>query len=834
MKRRALTGRTALAIVMLLLAATGLSAETVRVRSGEHGDFTRLVFDLGKPVAWAFGRGAEGYELRLEGPQIRYRTTDIFRRIPRERLRDVAIGPTPGTLQLMVREGVYAIASEAEGGRLVVDIRTGSAPADSPFERVLGPQGTAVDGTPQMQAPSDHAGGALVPSPTAPPPDRFRDDPESALPFLWRADVLQDASKAAGAASLASVPLDALSAARDPGQTDGVAPPAVPSPVEQDTSAAGHPPAAWSSLAEIAPSDLPMIGKREDELLRQLSRAAAQGLVTLTDDRDVAPVIANEDEAITGSELGGAAQDLDGSTVHRMESDPLSIETAMDRDMPMSGSSRKMTVDGGRCVPGSAVDIAAWGTDAPADRQISEARSALVGEFDRPDLAAVESLARLYIFLGMGAEARQVLQTFGAHPESAGTLHDIARLVDGIDLPAESQLSRMAGCDGAIALWAFLGSGGATADANTEAILLAFSALPGHLRLLLGERLAEQFLAAGNGAAARAVLNATARAGPSARREVAALAARIGIEGDSPEQAEGALLRIATSNDPLSRQALAQVLASRLARNEAIEPALIEAAAALAFEHRSDPQGAEFAHMEILARARSGALEQAFAAYERWQQHDPAVDKAATLEGLLTALAEVADDWSFARLLLAFQKNPDMQGISGVVRLKLAGRLNDLGFAREAEVLLAGVADDPVATAIEKARAAIARFEPALALRVLEGVEGAAADGLVARASSMLGRHETARAALLRAGDMDAAAEEAWRAGNAAIASGHPRLGAAVAQISAASASRAQGGATKPSLQQSREAAASSLALRDAIASLLEAADASPDSDVGN
>lgn len=823
-----------LAIVTMLLVATDLSAETVRVRSGEHGDFTRLVFDLGKPVAWAFGRGAEGYELRLENPEVRYQTSDVFRRISRERLREVAIGPAPGSFRLMVREDVYAVASEAEGGRLVVDIRTGSAPAGSPFERVLGPQDPSANGAPEAHAHTDHASGALARQPTTAQADRFRDDPVSALPFLWRPDALQGASKAAAAASLASLPQEALSAARPPGRVAGVAPNAVSLPAGLDTGQAGRPPAAWSSFADIAPADLARIGAREDELLRQLSRAAAQGLVALANDRDAAPVVAKEGEAVTGLDLEGGAPDLDSSTVHRMENDPLSIQTAMDRDMPMNPSSGKMTVDGGRCVSGSAVDISAWGTDAPADRQISDARSALVGEFDKPDLAAVETLVRLYIYLGMGVEARQVMQTYGAHPESAGTLHDIARLVDGVDLPAGSQLSRMAGCDGAIALWAFLGSRDANADANTESILLTFSALPGHLRLSLGERLAEQFLEAGNGAAARAVWNAMARTGSPARREVAALAARIEIEGGSPERAEGALLRIATSNDPLSRQALAQVLESRLARNEAIEPALIEAAAALAFEHRSDPQGAEFAHMEILARARSGALDHAFAAYERWQQYDPEVDRAVTLEGLLISLAELADDWRFAQIFLEFQKNPDMHAVSGTVRLRLAERLNDLGFAREAEFLLAGTADDPAAAAIEKARAAIARFEPALALRELEGVDGAVADRLAAQASSMLGRHETARAALQRSGDTDGAAEEAWRAGNTANANRHPRFGSAVAQISAASAARAHGGPTLLSLQHSRDVATSSLALRDAIASLLEAAAAPPDMEVKN
>ena len=51
------------AFFFMLLFATPSLSQTVRVSSGEHDGFTRVVIDFGKPVDWQFGRSDSGYEL---------------------------------------------------------------------------------------------------------------------------------------------------------------------------------------------------------------------------------------------------------------------------------------------------------------------------------------------------------------------------------------------------------------------------------------------------------------------------------------------------------------------------------------------------------------------------------------------------------------------------------------------------------------------------------------------------------------------------------------------------------------------------------------------------
>ena len=72
-----------LLLLLLLLFAPPLAAQTVEVRSGEHDTFTRLVFYLPDGVTGSLESGGEDPVVRLSRAGLRFDTGGVFARIPR-------------------------------------------------------------------------------------------------------------------------------------------------------------------------------------------------------------------------------------------------------------------------------------------------------------------------------------------------------------------------------------------------------------------------------------------------------------------------------------------------------------------------------------------------------------------------------------------------------------------------------------------------------------------------------------------------------------------------------------------------------------------------------
>jgi hypothetical protein len=123
-----------LAAIMLVWLATAAGAETIRVSSGEHADFSRLVLAVPTDSDWRFGRTQAGYELDLGQADARYDLSTVFDLIPRDRLAGIFADPVTGNLQLTLRCTCHAIPFSLDARTLVIDLRDGPAPETSSFE----------------------------------------------------------------------------------------------------------------------------------------------------------------------------------------------------------------------------------------------------------------------------------------------------------------------------------------------------------------------------------------------------------------------------------------------------------------------------------------------------------------------------------------------------------------------------------------------------------------------------------------------------------------------------------------------------------------------------
>ena len=133
-----------LVLIAGLLAAASVQAEAVKVTSGDHPDFTRIVIEYPGTVDWTVGRTTDGYELRLPGGPAQYDLSKVFDLIGKDRLAAIWADPANGALHFGIACACFAMPFEFRPGTVVIDIRNGSPPKGSSFELALD-GGTAPD-----------------------------------------------------------------------------------------------------------------------------------------------------------------------------------------------------------------------------------------------------------------------------------------------------------------------------------------------------------------------------------------------------------------------------------------------------------------------------------------------------------------------------------------------------------------------------------------------------------------------------------------------------------------------------------------------------------------
>ena len=115
-------------------------AQTVRVTTGDHPGFTRVVLEAPGLAGWRLSRLPDGYLLRLRSP-VRFDLKDTFRVISRDRLTQLLPSGDGVGLEMTVGCACHAIGYDFRPGIVVVDLRDGPPPAGSSFE-------LSADGTP--------------------------------------------------------------------------------------------------------------------------------------------------------------------------------------------------------------------------------------------------------------------------------------------------------------------------------------------------------------------------------------------------------------------------------------------------------------------------------------------------------------------------------------------------------------------------------------------------------------------------------------------------------------------------------------------------------------
>ena len=656
------------ALLLLLFLSAPGFATPVTVTSGEHDGFTRLVLDFGEPTDWQVGRTSDGYALQLRGSSI----------------------PQPYDLtkvfKLIGKGRLAAIWADPQTASLNIGIAC--ACHAIPFE--FRPGIVVIDlrdGAPPNGSSFELAlDGAPVPVLKTKPSPRPRVRPaQTGLTYDWT-----------------------------------------------DTAIAGLDIKAEAVLPSPLGFGDPTLQSLRDSLLKQLSRAATQGLVDLTMPKLKPAVLSLETlpaARITLGELPGVA-----------------IVMGLPEHMDISSN-------GHSCPDAGPLDLPNWGTNAPISTQMSAALAGIVGEFDQPDPTAVKRAVQFLLFAGFGLESRQMLKAFSADDPDKPLMTSLGYILDQ-EIDPEPAFFGFAACDTPAAIWAVLTQPAPdiSEKININAVLRAFSDLPVHLRRHLGPLLAQQFLLRGDEKTAITIRNAITRAPGQAGPKVALLSAEISMLQGKPANAEAQLSIILADPSSQSAAAIIALTEARIAQTLPVAPEIVTALAAILIEQPEIDQPSTRRAL-VLAQAASGDFSAAFEALPN--NPDAGAD-------LWHILAKIGTDQAILAhaVLMSDEPLPEAQPDTKVI---LATRLLELGMADQALQWL--VAENETDSLL-LAQTHLARHDGAAALKALEASDNNAAAPLRALASQMIGDNTAAAITYAVLGDIDAERRATARARN--------------------------------------------------------------------
>lgn len=788
--------------VLICLFPTFASAAT-EIRSGEHADFSRLVFQFSTSPEWEFGRVAGGYELQFTPAADQFAANSVFDFIPRTRILSVTTR-APGRVFIGTECDCHGDAFEIRQGRLVLDIKDGSANRNAQFE------------TPPKLQQADRVTEAIqdelpdLPNAMASTPQRSFQETRNSVVELGFAisgtepqasntgsfaeiagDSSPDTAKDSGMASPANKAVDESGKPNSwpkkvkRNSSDGRwIPASKPKTSTQQDTAENRPASKAQSAANIQLQDSeiqvlenvfqrwknPEVSRTKSTLLMQLSRASAQGLINANTTNEIKPSGLSDKfvEEKTMKSVKNAR--IEGGFAQHIR-----IETAVDRDrhatqkgvhLPQPG----IGSEGQICLSDSVIGVGNWG--GFSSRDLNGFRANLLLEFDIPDPDAIQKLARQYVFLGFGAETIALLNDFDEPFEGRDTLILLAEIMDHGFAKSAALFAGQSGCVTSAALWAVMSDSKIDNidNVDTGSVVRTFAGLPLHLRHHIGPGLSLRFLSAGDAETATTIRNIILRSAGKPKADFNLLEARLKVDRGHIEEATSQLKDGINDNGTELASTIIELIGITLESGGNINKKTADLAEALAYENRGTLIGRELTEIAIRGLIASGEISRGFEFIRKSTESGDISDIVATT--LRAAAhqknADIADDILFLQATMA---NPVPLSDDGrdtqLAKRKSAQRLIGLGFYAEAKSFLVSPHQrlDPEDKLI-LARIAIDENDPNKVFSLLAGDTNDTAVLLKAEAHELLREFEMASSLYRSIGETEDQQSAAWRSGD--------------------------------------------------------------------
>mgnify|MGYP000235823816 CR=1 FL=1 len=689
-----------LALLIYFLIPQTTSAETVVLRSGDHPSFSRLVLQFERDIPdWTIGRTDRGYNLRIIQDGFLADTSEIYRKITRNRLAGIEFDTVNTTLSLNVSCDCHLDAFNFRDGKLVVDIKDGPAPEGSPFENTFiqeQPQTETSTSTPMLSSPSttDRINTTL----------RSRPSPPAAilhLPLTTNRTVK----------TYETPPIELFAAQQIQQATTQNTPPTSDISIDTTTGA--------------------MHSERRSEteavLLRELERAASQGLLDAHLPNIPQEVTPTDVAISTLPELNAEIPADDTLPGHFN----ITADTSIDQSLIHAIQGVNVIDEHLSCELGEKLDIRTWGDPDNIPKTLTDARMALLDGRDQLDETAAIKLVQSYLYASFGAEAVQVLNLLPDQTYETRALAQIASLSDAYDTVSSGPLASLRNCPNAGAFWAILAIGSIPAQGvDHNAVLEVATSLPPHLRSYFGARLMRSYTRANDLSRVQLLQTAIGRGHEDVSSEVKLAGAMVDLVEGQQNVADETLLDIVHDNTALSLDALQVFLQSALERHTDIAPEIVGNAEALAFEYDGTEEGVKIQFLLARIYSQKHQYARASNALEQLDGQIRPFDMRFAWEEFTEGILTEADDTDFLTLFYRYRESLRAPRISIETRRDLATRLIDLGMETAGRKVL-NVDDD--FTADDKlllARAAFLRGNLDEALRLSEGLASPTAAAL--------------------------------------------------------------------------------------------------------
>lgn len=703
-----------LVCLVFLITCGPLSAQNVPVRSGEHGDFTRLVLDAPAGTGWQVEGEGRARSIVLSVPSARIDPSAVFSRIPRDRINAIsAIGP-----RLNLQLGCDCSLSVFNVGQrmIVVDVKPGNEPEQGEQDRRLLTFG--------------------------------RDFPFARM----TGNALSFATSSGAAENVRSG--DAAPA--EPRQDDRQI------PVPNNVARAALPSAIGDLLVTdtfpVAPlePDLDTAGR---EMIEQIGRAASQGLLT----------------PVSGLKTASSGGVTDTDVVQPRSLAPIlegqaNIRATTSVDASARTPNRAVDIlDGRNCIPDRRMDVRSW-ADPSLDlvHQIGQYRSELYGEFDEVVSDAALRLAKLYVHYGFGAEAIATLELVDEKDPDKHLVGTLAHIVDGGTYEAANPMAGQESCSGRSAFWAMLSSESVNPPLGSDdsSILRALNELPDDLRIHLGPLLAERMLALGNSELSRNALRMASRAVDAPTEQMEIADAQLLLSAGKTAEAKEKLTSVANSDGDLSPAALIALIDTEMDEMGSVSASIASHIEALLRENKGTEIEPGLRRALTLAFALGSDFAAAADTLADSYAHSTGADREKFEADYFRLLADRANDADLLKGVLTAKASVP-SNVDKVTGNRIAERLIEAGLPEHAEEFLERGAEGTAGRErrILRARIALETGRPRRAEADLMGLAGPDVDSLRGQARRASQDYAGAVQFLAASGEVAAAAEAAWIGG---------------------------------------------------------------------
>ncbi|MFK7881561.1 hypothetical protein [Roseobacter sp.] len=509
----------------------------------------------------------------------------------------------------------------------------------------------------------------------------------------------------------------------------------------------------------ISDLEAAVVAETRDRLLQGVAAAASRGLVE--------PSIVQLNLPVTEEEETPEAEIFDSSrqTLPDAQNELGNLRITNSRDIPIERDSLDLMSSGGVCPDSTAVQVTNWGDDRPFHEQVSSVRESLFSEVGRLNEIKALELARLYVFFGFGAEAKQVLRLSETLTKSNPELMDLASIVDFGFAKNPRSVHRYADCDSELSLWAIMAARTVSRDqvVNEDAALRTLIKLPLHLRDQIAPALSKRFTELGKTEAASIALRRVNLSKSEGANDANLARAKIEQRKGNIDAADKLLSDITQSNSKESPEALVAFVENRVNDLSPVPADISLLIESYAFEFEDSPIGTQLTRAHVLAAALSGQFAKAIKSLQNSVLYQDATISAELQSYIFSALAKDANDEDFLEVFFSHYPISDSDLTEQSV-LSVAKRLNEMGFSSLAQKTLSVLPSDLRSKEhdILVAEISLDLEKPRDALQVLEDETGKAVDELRARSFLDLGQNGRAVELFQSSGAPETASRAAW------------------------------------------------------------------------